>query len=599
MIVRQPRPRTVLVGLALASVLALAACGGGGSSKASGNTAPSTTGTNSASTTEASGGGGGNSNCYTTPGDQHAKVRFVNLFTNSAYPQGDIDVWQGYGASDGCGKKLATIKYGEASDYIDVTAADQDGNWSATVYVPGGADQAHQIINQSETWKGGEQVTIVFTTNDPANGQPAHTGSVSAVFEKDPASETTFAAVPGKGVLGVSANALQYVDKDGVWIGGIAGQSACLLGPGDTESTRTNVGGNVAHRVPGSARVGRLRAVREHPGQVHRHARDRARDNQCRSRLPHARVRVRTRQAAREAAGPARRRLSMLDGALQRAIERGLGVGITREHACARRRRCGRVPRSTSTTGGACSPRPTRPHRPTSSPPRPRVSRGCARPARSPSPRCSPSPTTRRTTSCWSGSAKAGGRTLRPSGRSARRSPRCTAPVRRASAARTGAAPGAADCPTSRARRGPSSTRPTGCSRSPGWRVTRARSRTASIAAMERLAGRLEQLGGPAEPPARLHGDLWAGNRLIDADGRNWLIDPAAHGGHREFDLAMMRLFGGFGEACFAAYADAFPLADGWEERVPLHQIAPLAVHTIKFGGGYVSAASAAIARYS
>ncbi len=119
-----------------------------------------------------------------------------------------------------------------------------------------------------------------------------------------------------------------------------------------------------------------------------------------------------------------------------------------------------------------------------------------------------------------------------------------------------------------------------------------------AIAVMERLADRLEQFGGAEEPPARLHGDLWAGNRLVDANGRNWLIDPAAHGGHREFDLAMMRLFGGFGEECFAIYADLFPLADGWAERVQLHQIAPLVVHAIKFGGGYVSAATAAIDRY-
>ena len=112
------------------------------------------------------------------------------------------------------------------------------------------------------------------------------------------------------------------------------------------------------------------------------------------------------------------------------------------------------------------------------------------------------------------------------------------------------------------------------------------------------MAGRLVDVGGPAEPPARLHGDLWAGNRLVDTGGRSWLIDPAAHGGHREFDLAMMRLFGGFTEECFAVYADVSPLADGWEERVALHQIAPLVVHAIKFGGGYVSAATTAISRY-
>jgi fructosamine-3-kinase len=119
-----------------------------------------------------------------------------------------------------------------------------------------------------------------------------------------------------------------------------------------------------------------------------------------------------------------------------------------------------------------------------------------------------------------------------------------------------------------------------------------------TIAALEHLAARLDNFGGADEPPARLHGDLWAGNRLIDTDGRSWLIDPAAHGGHREFDLAMMRLFGGYSGECFAAYADAFPLADGWEDRIALHQIAPLVVHAIKFGGGYVSAANTAISRY-
>ncbi len=118
----------------------------------------------------------------------------------------------------------------------------------------------------------------------------------------------------------------------------------------------------------------------------------------------------------------------------------------------------------------------------------------------------------------------------------------------------------------------------------------------ATIADLERLSGRLAEVGGPPEPPARLHGDLWAGNRLVDRDGRSWLIDPAAHGGHREFDLAMMRLFGGFGPECFAAYQEVHPLADGWESRVALHQIAPLVVHAIKFGGAYGPAAAEAIA---
>jgi fructosamine-3-kinase len=119
-----------------------------------------------------------------------------------------------------------------------------------------------------------------------------------------------------------------------------------------------------------------------------------------------------------------------------------------------------------------------------------------------------------------------------------------------------------------------------------------------TIADLERLASRLASFD-TGEPPARLHGDLWAGNRLVDVEGRSWLIDPAAHGGHREFDLAMMRLFGGFTGACFTAYAEAHPLEPGWEGRVALHQIAPLVVHAIKFGGGYVSSATAAIAEYT
>ncbi|MFN3218567.1 MAG: fructosamine kinase family protein [Acidimicrobiales bacterium] len=119
-----------------------------------------------------------------------------------------------------------------------------------------------------------------------------------------------------------------------------------------------------------------------------------------------------------------------------------------------------------------------------------------------------------------------------------------------------------------------------------------------SIAALERIADRLGEFGGPRRPPARLHGDLWAGNRVIDHTGRSWLIDPAAHGGHHEFDLAMMRLFGGFGDACFTAYDEAAPLDDGWQDRIALHQLAPLVVHAIKFGGGYVNAVDDALARY-
>lgn len=118
------------------------------------------------------------------------------------------------------------------------------------------------------------------------------------------------------------------------------------------------------------------------------------------------------------------------------------------------------------------------------------------------------------------------------------------------------------------------------------------------LSTLERVASRLDVVGGPTEPVARLHGDLWAGNRIVDHTGTSWLIDPACHGGHREFDLAMMRLFGGFDDAIFHAYNDTTPLADGCAERISLHQLAPLLVHAIKFGGGYVSAALAAAQKY-
>ncbi len=120
-----------------------------------------------------------------------------------------------------------------------------------------------------------------------------------------------------------------------------------------------------------------------------------------------------------------------------------------------------------------------------------------------------------------------------------------------------------------------------------------------TLAGIESIAGRLTELGGPAEDPACLHGDLWAGNRLVDVNGASWLIDPAFHGGHREFDLAMMQLFGGFGPECFAAYEEVAPLASGAEDRVLLHQLAPLTVHAIKFGGSYVPAVTQVVSFYS
>jgi len=114
----------------------------------------------------------------------------------------------------------------------------------------------------------------------------------------------------------------------------------------------------------------------------------------------------------------------------------------------------------------------------------------------------------------------------------------------------------------------------------------------------ERLASKLTQLVGPAEPPARLHGDLWGGNLHVDAQGAPCLIDPAAYGGHREVDLSMMRLFGGFGESVFRAYQELWPLAPGHAERIALYQLYPLMVHVNLFGGGYADSVERSLARY-
>ncbi len=105
--------------------------------------------------------------------------------------------------------------------------------------------------------------------------------------------------------------------------------------------------------------------------------------------------------------------------------------------------------------------------------------------------------------------------------------------------------------------------------------------------ALERVCERIADLAGPAEPPARLHGDLWGGNVLAGCDGRPWLIDPVAYGGHREVDLAMLALFGGPPSRTLDAYLEAAPLAAGWEDRVGLWQLFPLLVHAALFGGSY------------
>jgi fructosamine-3-kinase len=120
----------------------------------------------------------------------------------------------------------------------------------------------------------------------------------------------------------------------------------------------------------------------------------------------------------------------------------------------------------------------------------------------------------------------------------------------------------------------------------------------ATVRDFEKLRARLAELFAPDESPARLHGDLWGGNLHVDSEGNPCLIDPAVYGGHREMDLGMMRLFGGFSSRVFDAYAEAYPLAPGHAERIQLTQLYPLLVHVNLFGGGYAASVRKAVRVY-
>ena len=93
----------------------------------------------------------------------------------------------------------------------------------------------------------------------------------------------------------------------------------------------------------------------------------------------------------------------------------------------------------------------------------------------------------------------------------------------------------------------------------------------------------------PHEKPSLVHGDLWSGNILVDANTAPVLIDPAVSYGHREMDIAMMHLFGGFPKELFESYNENFPLEKGWEKRIAFNQLYPLLVHVNLFGRSYWS----------
>ena len=122
-------------------------------------------------------------------------------------------------------------------------------------------------------------------------------------------------------------------------------------------------------------------------------------------------------------------------------------------------------------------------------------------------------------------------------------------------------------------------------------------------AELTKLAAALEKalpglLEGSEQPPSILHGDLWSGNYMVGANGEPVIIDPATYYGHREADLGMTRLFGGFSEAFYRAYDEAYPLPEGYERRNGLYQLYHLLNHLNLFGTGYYGQSISVMRQY-
>lgn len=120
---------------------------------------------------------------------------------------------------------------------------------------------------------------------------------------------------------------------------------------------------------------------------------------------------------------------------------------------------------------------------------------------------------------------------------------------------------------------------------------------SSDLAAFERLYSRLDELL-PVEPPAMLHGDLWGGNYMVAPNGKACLIDPAVYYGHREVDIAMTTLFGGFDEHFYASYQEEYPLENGWQDRLDIFKLYPLLIHLNLFGSGYLGSIASIIRRF-
>jgi fructosamine-3-kinase len=114
---------------------------------------------------------------------------------------------------------------------------------------------------------------------------------------------------------------------------------------------------------------------------------------------------------------------------------------------------------------------------------------------------------------------------------------------------------------------------------------------------VERFCAKIEELF-PKESPALLHGDLWGGNYFLDHNEQPLFYDPAVYYGHREIDIAMTRLFGGFSPEFYDSYNESFPLEKGWKNRIQYGQLYPNLVHLNLFGVGYLSSVVDVVGRF-
>ena len=102
----------------------------------------------------------------------------------------------------------------------------------------------------------------------------------------------------------------------------------------------------------------------------------------------------------------------------------------------------------------------------------------------------------------------------------------------------------------------------------------------------------------PKEPSSLLHGDLWNGNFMVNEDGQPIMIDPAVYFGHREMDIAMSKLFGGFNQTFYDSYNETYPLENGWTERIDICNLYPLLVHVLLFGEQYTNEVTRILRRF-